>query len=108
LDLHQPAGEVKAMDRDEFESRVEAARSKNPVWFELEGDPPATNEEVMEAETALGVLFPEAYREFLKDYGGGCFAFANVFSVKTGSEWNVVERNRNARLVGSGLRHPLI
>ncbi len=90
------------MDRHEFRLRVEAARSENPVWFGLEGDPPATKEEVLDAETALGVRFPEAYREFLEDYGGGYFALANVFSVKAESEWNVVERNRDAHFVGGG------
>ena len=28
------------------------------------------------------------------EFGGGYFAFANVFSVKIGSEWNIVQRNR--------------
>ena len=79
---------------------VDAAKQRNPAWFGLETDPPASEEEISTAETVLGARFPPSYRRFLAEYGGGYFAFANVFSVRADSEWSVVERNRALAVSG--------
>ncbi|MGN6187244.1 MAG: SMI1/KNR4 family protein, partial [Thermoanaerobaculia bacterium] len=87
------------MNATEFEGLVDSVRSRHPRWFALETDPPASNEEVEDAEKAIDVRFPEEYRHFLTRYGGGFFAFSNVFSAKQGSEWNVLQRNRDIAML---------
>lgn len=82
------------MDYTEFKELARIAKEKNPVWFALEADRPAADGEIAQAEAELGVTFPPEYRDFLRDFGGGYFAFVNVFSVQTGSQWNIVQRNK--------------
>ena len=41
----------------------------------------------------MSVRFPDEFRVFLSEYGGGYFAFTNVFSVDPNSEWNIEVRN---------------
>jgi hypothetical protein len=88
------------MTYPEFKIQVARTRENNPVWFALESDPPATEAEITSAEAALQVAFPEEYRRFVSDFGGAYFAFVNVFSVHTGSDWNIVERNNRDALGG--------
>jgi hypothetical protein len=83
------------MEWDAFRARVSQLKKQNPVWFGLESDPPASEHAIALAETALGVILPQSYRQFVREFGGGYFAFASVFSVEPGSDWNVVDRNRD-------------
>jgi hypothetical protein len=88
---------------EEFEELVARVRRDRPVWFGLESDALAGDAEVNEAEAALGVALPAEYREFVKRFGGGCFALANVFSVVSESDWSIVRRNLVSALVtGAG------
>lgn len=82
------------MQREEFNALVEKAKENHPRWFELERDGPASDQEIAEAERLLGVELPDEYRSFLRDHGGGYFAFAFVFGVAATSDWFVVEKNR--------------
>ena len=91
------------MDFREFQDLVVAFKQKQPVWFGLDADAPATEAQLQDAETEIGVSFPEEYRRFLKEYGGGFFAFAKIYSVQPGSDLHVLAINRRAGLIGSGL-----
>jgi len=84
----------------DFQMQVQRAKEKNPVWFALEADTPASDAEVVCAENDLRVTFPTEYRDFVKDFGGGYFAFTNVFSVCPESDWNIVQRNKQYGLDG--------
>jgi len=86
----------------EFASMVERLKVSRPQWFELDSDPPATIDQVQAAERSLGVEFPVEYVSFLQRYGGGYFAFGNVFSVDEASDWSVVVRNREGGFVDRG------
>ena len=90
------------MEIKEFVELVSSARRSHPGWFMLQSDSAATESEVEDAQLALGVALVPEYRRFLEIFGGGDFAFMNVFSVDPSSEWNIVERNRAAGLVGTG------
>lgn len=81
------------MNHGEFQQLVEEKRRRNPIWFALHADARAEPAVIEAAEARLGVNFPEEYRSFLRDYGGGYFAFSNVFSVDPESEWNIERRN---------------
>lgn len=88
------------MTYPDFKVQVERAKEKNPVWFALKSDPPASDVDIANAEAALQVAFPQEYRSFVKDFGGGYFAFVNVFSVHPGSDWNIVQKNRQNAMNG--------
>jgi hypothetical protein len=81
------------MSYTEFKELVRIAKEKNPVWFALDADRPASDAEISQAELDLRVTLPAESGSFVKDFGGGYFAFANVFSVQPESEWNIVQRN---------------
>lgn len=84
------------MQWTEFESRARHMMRQHPRWFELERDPPASPEDIRLAEAALGVTLPEAYREFLRVFGGGYFGFALLFSVGDG-DWSIVRNNAGSK-----------
>lgn len=77
----------------EFKTLVEKLKVEHPHWFESECEPPATDGRIHEVETRLRITFPDDYRLFLKTFGGGYFAFTNIFSVNPSSEWNIVTKN---------------
>ena len=87
---------------EEFRRIVTEAKQRNPIWFALQTERPATDAEIQQAEWQLRTSLPEEYKEFVKEFGGGYFAFANVFSVASGGDWNIVDRNRKENLIGSG------
>jgi hypothetical protein len=88
---------------EEFEELVSSVRRDHPVWFGLESDAAARDEEISAAEADLQVSLPLEYRQFVKRFGGGYFALANVFSVTDGSDWSIVLRNRrSASVTGKG------
>jgi hypothetical protein len=90
------------MTLEEFRALVAQARRERPIWFALDSDRPATEEEIAQAERELASTLPEQYRSFVKEFGGGIFAFANVLSVQPDSELNIVDFNRRDELIGSG------
>lgn len=86
------------MEVSSFMRLVEALRKVHPLWFSLEADPPASEDELQEAEVQLQVELPSEYREFLRKFGGGLFAFSNIFSVAPGSDWNIIGKSKEAGL----------
>ena len=82
------------MNLDDFRTLAEKTKQEHPIWFELESDPQASDAEIAAAESALGCEFPNAYKEFVKEFGGGLFAFSNVFSMSEDSYWYVVLKNQ--------------
>lgn len=81
------------MDFDQFDALAQQIKSRNPVWFESPHDHLASDEDIKRAEEQLTAKFPPEYARFLKAYGGGYFAFVNIFSVDPTSDWYVVSRN---------------
>jgi len=81
------------MDFEKFKEVVEKAKIDHPVWFGMESDVSPDEAAVTKAEMKLGAKFPADYKKFIYEYGGGYFAFSNVFSLENGSEWNLVNQN---------------
>lgn len=81
------------MKAEDFQRLVEQKRQRNPIWFALDADPAADAASIEAAEARMGVRFPDELRVFWREYGGGYFAFTNVFSVDPNSEWNIEVRN---------------
>lgn len=87
------------MNISEFSKIVAGIKVERPIWFELESDPPGADSDINEAETALCVKLPVEYKEFIRNFGGGHFAFAGVYSVRKGSAWNIVMRNNEINTI---------
>jgi hypothetical protein len=90
------------MNANEFREIVQRARAANPLWFELEADPPASAGEIGHLEASLGMKLPGDYSDFLLEYGGGYFAMAVLFSAREGSPFNLLQNNEEAGFLGKG------
>lgn len=86
------------MDITEFMQIVEKIKNDHPFWFDDESDNPAKSDQIKKVEKVLRVKLPHEYIEFIKHYGGGDFAFTNVFSVQPDSEWFILDRNKEIEL----------
>lgn len=80
------------MDFESFKTLVEKNKIEQPVWFGLDPDSVVVGA-IIDVEDRLGTKLPEEYKEFVFEYGGGYFAFSNVFSLEVGSDWNIVDLN---------------
>lgn len=81
------------MDFQAFRQLVEKTRSDHPIWFGMDSDPIPSESLLLEAESKLSAKLPNEYRNFVLEYGGGYFAFSNVYSLNPGSDWNVLDVN---------------
>lgn len=86
------------MNYNDFYLIVNEIKKNKPIWFGLESDPKATDLEIKEVEILLSVKLPDEYKKFIKNFGGGYFAFSNIFSVNKESEWYIVNQNKNIGL----------
>src|SRR4051812_12283567 len=86
------------MDESQFSQLVAKARQSKLFWCDGEADPPATDAQINLAEEQIGARFPDEYTFFVKQFGGGYFAYANVFSVFPDSKWNLNAINKKYRL----------
>lgn len=68
------------MTFDEFERIINTAKRANPVWFGLDSEEKPEKEDILNAEKMYSVKLPEQYKRFLLEYGGGCFAFINIYN----------------------------
>lgn len=89
------------MELNEFCEKVEEVKLKNPLWFDLESDLKATDAELYHVEEKLTNKLPKEYKDFIKNFGGGYFAFTTVYSVKENSDWNILVNNKDIRLISS-------
>ena len=94
------------MDFEAFKELVEKTKTDHPVWFGLEPDESPNETAVTEAEMKLGAKLPIDYKNFILEYGGGYFAFSNVFSLEERSDWNLVDLNYKYDAIRNG--HVLI
>lgn len=81
------------MDFEEFKEFVENTKKQHPVWFGLPSDSQSTEESIMFAEKKMDAVFPNQYKEFLKEYGGGYFGFTVIYSLDDASDWNLINKN---------------
>lgn len=89
------------MEFYEFYEKVTEIKNKRPIWFGLESDIVASDKEIYHAEKSLALLFPEDYKQFVKAFGGGYFAFTVIYSVQQKSEWSIISKNKNCELIKS-------
>lgn len=63
------------MNKKEFEGLIQRIKTKNPEIFSLDSDCPARAEGIEMMEKYYDVVFPESYKDFLLQCGGGYFGF---------------------------------
>lgn len=81
------------MNFQEFKSLVENVKQKHPIWFGLDSDKPPSIDDINATEEKLKVQFPNDYLNFVNEFGGGYFAFSNIYSLEIGSDWNIIDQN---------------
>jgi hypothetical protein len=71
---------------------------KKPRLFQFaEPDRPASLKEIRNVERSVGTTLAKSYRQFLQEFGGGCFGLLTVFSADPTSEWYLPNRVRATR-----------
>ncbi|MBQ8262782.1 MAG: SMI1/KNR4 family protein [Lachnospiraceae bacterium] len=68
------------MDRISFQNKVKEMSEKNPTLFALETDVKADIEKIEDIEKHYDIILPEAYKDFVRQYGGGYFGLVVVYS----------------------------
>ena len=68
------------MDFEHFKKIVEETKKNHPVWFGIESDQCPTDVVIADVEAKLEAKLPADYKNFIYEYGGGYFAFSNVYS----------------------------
>jgi hypothetical protein len=86
------------MTIEEFR-RIDATyRREEPKLFHLgTPDKPVSIEQIKDVELAIGVAFPESYRQFLHEFGGGAFGLLTVYSADPEGEWFLPTKLPEAR-----------
>ncbi len=68
------------MDRISFQNKVREMTEEKPRLFALESDAKADNEVIEDVEKYYNVILPDAYKDFVGQYGGGYFGLLVVYS----------------------------
>ena len=81
------------MDFWTFNTIVEECRAKKPILFGLEHDKILSAEEIEQFEKTVQITLPEKYKEFIMNYGGGYFGYANIYSLNIDSDFYLLKHN---------------
>lgn len=68
------------MDRISFHIKVREIAEKKPKLFAIESDGIVDPDRITEVEKYYDVIFPDSYKDFLSQYGGGYFGLIVVYS----------------------------
>lgn len=69
------------MEYELFEKIVTDYKRRKPILFGLEHDEICSAEQIEDFENMLQIEFSEKYKQFLMNFGGGYFGYANVYSL---------------------------
>ena len=81
------------MNFDNFNTLVDECRAKKPILFGLEHDKILCAEEIEQLEKTVHIALPEKYKEFIMNYGGGYFGYANIYSLDIDSNFYLLKHN---------------
>lgn len=82
------------MEFDTFQSIVEKAKVEQPLLFELEHDNIPQIEEISDFQKQYQIQLPKKYIQFLLNYGGGYFGYANIYSFDQNSDFFLPAHNK--------------
>jgi len=80
------------VDKCSFYNKVNEVIAKAPHLFALETDSKANNEMIKGIESYYDVKLPEAYEDFVSQYGGGYFGFIVVYSCDDNGMFYIKDR----------------
>jgi hypothetical protein len=76
------------MKIEEFRQLDAAHRIANGKLFELATpDQPVSMDQIENVEREVGVKFPESYKHFLHEFGGGAYGLLTVYSADPNGDW---------------------
>ena len=81
------------MDFEIFKEAIQKTKTKEPLLFELEHDNIPTMEEVIAFQKQHQIVFPKKYIQFLLNFGGGYFGYANIYSLDKKSVFFIINHN---------------
>ncbi len=81
------------MNFDNFNTLVDECGAKKPILFGLEHDKILCAEEIEQLEKTVHIALPEKYKEFIMNYGGGYFGYANIYSLDIDSNFYLLKHN---------------
>ena len=85
------------MTLDDFRLLEQRFQREKPKVFQLASpDRPATSDQILAVESAVGARLPDVYRSFLREFGGGEYGFLKVFSADPQGHYYLPRRQREA------------
>ncbi len=81
------------MDFEMFKEAVQKAKTKTPVLFELKHDSIPTMKEMIAFQKQHQIILPQKYAQFLLNFGGGYFGYANIYSFDKNSNFFIFNHN---------------
>lgn len=87
------------MNFEDFKQIVDKMKKEKPIWFGLDSDSLVDDNQIKEIEDYFQLELPIEYKQFLKTYGGGYFAFLVIFSGDPNSNWYIIRQNEELNLV---------
>lgn len=81
------------MDFETFQEIVKKKKTENPLLFELEHDRIPMMEEVVDFQKQYQIRLPKKYIQFLLNFGGGYFGYANIYSLDKNSDFFISHYN---------------
>jgi len=81
------------MTFDEFKLIVDKKKRDKPLWFALDSEQRAKEIDIDNIEKLYNIHLPIDYKLFLKEFGGGYFAFVTVYTCNENSNFYIVSKN---------------
>lgn len=81
------------MEYGAFQAIVDDCKQRKPMLFRLESDRIPSADEVYAIEREIQIRLPEKYKAFIRQYGGGYFGFANIYSLDKESSFFLLNHN---------------
>ncbi|MBQ3691827.1 MAG: SMI1/KNR4 family protein [Clostridia bacterium] len=81
------------MNFSDFYRITEDIKSKHPIWFELNSRNVPTDSDIKLVESNLNIILNDDYKNFVKRYNGGYFAFTKILTVCSEDELYLLNFN---------------
>ena len=82
------------MDFETFYEITKITKAKKPFLFELGHDAIPTMEHIFTLQKQHQVILPEKYIQFISNFGGGYFGYANIYSLDKNSYFYLANHNK--------------
>lgn len=76
-----------------FQKSIKKAKTENPLLFVLEHDAIPTMDDIIAIQKQLQIVLPEKYIQFLLNFGGGYFGYANIYSLDKNSDFFIFKHS---------------